>query len=133
MKLTLVKKQVNQKLVKNKINFENFQVSSSVLYTKKGSKSVSFILNENLILLKIPTNNIRVLQKTQLSKSILKQNQKNELSNKNVNIGTTYFSAYKTQNNVTNFLESENLKNKSISSIKLNKFYLRMPEDTINN
>lgn len=133
MKPNLIKKQISQAIVKNKINLENFQVIISNLQTKKNNSNLENTLKQenNLILEKIVKNNQKSLLKNKVSKAIIKQNNKNQATQKIFAIGSTDLHLYNNQINITKFLEQENKNYSSVSFIKLNYFILQMPQDNV--
>lgn len=133
MKPNLIKKQISQAIVKNKINLENFQIILSNLQTKKDK---TFLENtakqdKNLILEKIAKINQKLLQKNKISKAIIKQNNRDNVNKKNFAIGSTDLHLYKNQNIITTFLEQESKNYSSLSFAKIKNFILQMPQDNI--
>lgn len=128
MKPNLIKKQISQAIVKNKIDLENFQIINSNLQTKK----IKTIVNneiKNLILEKLLEKNEKILQKNKVSKATTKQNNKIQTVKKNFAIGSTNLQLYKNKNIITTFLEQKNEKQNSLSFVKINNFILQMPQD----
>lgn len=133
MKPNLIKKQISQAIVKNKINIEDFQIIISNLQTKKNKTVLDNVIKEekNLILEKIIKKNQKLLQKNKVSKAITKQNNKVETNKKNFAIGSTNLHLYKNKSMITSFLEQKNEKQNSLSFVKINNFILQMPQDNI--
>lgn len=133
MKPNLIKKQISQAIVKNKINLENFQIILSNLQTKKDKTILdnTVIKDKNLILEKVTKTNQNFLQKNKISKAIIKQNNRDNVNKKNFAIGSTNLHLYKNQNMITTFLEQESKNYSSLSFAKINNFILQMPQDDI--
>lgn len=127
MKPNLIKKQISQAIVTNKVNFENFQIILCNIQTKKIKNTVK--QEKNLILERINNNNTKFLQKNKVSKAIVKQNNKSQTNVKNFAIGSTDLHLYKNKTTITHFLEQETEKQNSLSFIKLNNFIFQMPQD----
>lgn len=134
MKTKLVKKQVYQGIIINKLKLENFQLLISNLPTKKDKNSLETSINEkkNLILLKLSNIDKKTSQKNKVSKPIIKQNNKKDESKKNFAVGSTDLRLYENQKFITNFLEQDIKNYNSLSFIKLNKFILQAPQNNVN-
>lgn len=133
MKPSLIKKQISQAIVKNKINTENFQIIISNLETKKDKTVSNSEIKEekNLILEKIIKENQKLLQKNKVSKAVTKQNNKTQTNKKIFAIGSTNLHLYKNKSTITNFLEQKSEKQNSLSFVKINNYILQMPQDDV--